>query len=491
MTARSEAAPAIVWLRDDLRLADNPALAAAAAGGRPLLVVYILDDISSGLRPLGGATRWWLHGALASLGAGLQAIGGRLDLLAGEAAGCLDSLAAAAGAGDVFWNRRYAPAEVALDTRIKAALQARGLAVHSFSGHLLHEPWEVRPKSGGFFKVFTPFLRAAEAAGPPPVPLPSPPALPSADYPAAGPPRVSLDDLRLRPTHPDWAAGLRQTWRPGEPEGRGQLQAFVTKSLHGYATGRDQPAADTTSRLSAFLRFGAVSVRQAYHAAEAEAAAGRASRADVQKFHAELRWRDFAYNLLFHVPEFATRHFKTSFEHFPWLTPNAGVLHAWQQGRTGYPIVDAGMRELWRTGFMQNRVRLVTASFLVKHLLTDWRVGEAWFWDTLCDADPASNATNWQWVAGSGPDAAPYFRVFNPVLQGEKFDPDGAYVRANVPELAQVPARWIHQPWRAPKRDLAAAGVVLGDTYPLPIVDHDAARERALAAFAAMRSATA
>ena len=480
-------APAIVWFRDDLRLADQPALHAAAESGRPLICIYILDDGTDGVRPPGGASRWWLHHSLTALAESFARIGGRLDVLRGRPLVLLRQLASASSAASVFWTRRYAPAEREADAAIKAALQADGVEVRSFNGQLLFEPWTVKGKSGDFLKVFTPFWRAALNGPPPALPLPAPKSLKTAKWPAKGPARVDIGDLGLLPSKPDWAGGLRAAWTPGEAGARQRFDYFLDSGLRRYASDRDRPDVEATSRLSPHLRFGEISPRQIFHAvrhlSEADGATGR----DAEKFLSEVGWREFSYNLLFHAPDLTRRNFQTRFDAFPWGEPSAKLLDAWRRGRTGYPIVDAGMRELWITGFMHNRVRMIAASFLIKHLMIDWRTGEEWFWDTLCDADPANNPAGWQWVAGSGADAAPYFRVFNPILQGEKFDPDGAYVRTYVPELAKLPTKWIHKPWIAPPDVRKAAGLASSKTYPSPIVDHDTARQRALAAFASLR----
>jgi deoxyribodipyrimidine photo-lyase len=481
MPVTDEDAPAIVWFRDDLRLHDQPALAAAAATGRPLHCVYVFDQESPGLRGLGGASRWWLHHSLDALSASLETIGGRLDILRGPAAEIVPKLAAASAASSIFWTRRYGAAEIEIDRAIKAALTLQGLTVESSNGQLLHEPWTVKTKSGASFQTFTPFWRAACALRRQDTleTVAAPKRLQAPMWQSDFPPRHALTDLALLPVTPDWAGGLRETWQPGEAGAQARLRAFLDDGLSGYATDRDRLDRDT-SRLSPHLRFGEISPRQvlaaALHARDAE----RAPAQDVEKFITELGWREFCYHLLFHFPDLASRNFQPRFDDFPWRKP-PGELAAWCQGLTGYPIVDAGMRQLWQTGTMHNRVRMVCASFLTKHLLVDWRTGERWFWDTLCDADLANNPANWQWVAGCGADAAPYFRIFNPVLQGEKFDPSGDYVRRYIPELARLPHKWIHKPWQAPPPVLQSAGLALPADYPLPIVDHAKARERALA----------
>lgn len=472
---------ALVWFRDDLRLDDNPALKAAQASGRPLALAYVLDEESERLRPLGGAARWWLGRSLASLSAAIAAKGGRLILRRGRAGDIVPALVEELNAAAVYWNRRYGAAEIAVDTALKSALAGRGVAVESFGGSLLHEPWTVRTQAGDPFRVFTPFYRSAGRQA---VRTPS-----RADdaWSFAGSARSDrLDDWALEPTAPDWAAGLRASWTPGERGARDRLAAFLDDDLAGYATLRDRPDLGRTSRLSPHLRFGEISPHQVLAAVRHAADAGAASPADTEKLISELYWREFSYHLLFHFPDLAGTNVNRRFDAFEWQDDPA-LERAWRRGRTGYPIVDAGMRQLWQTGWMHNRVRMLAASFLVKHGLTDWRRGEAWFWDTLIDADPANNPASWQWVAGSGADAAPYFRIFNPVTQGETFDPDGAYVRRFVPELAGLPAGIIHKPWTAAPEMLRRAGVVLGETYPFPIVEHPAARERALARFARIR----
>jgi deoxyribodipyrimidine photo-lyase len=478
----SEPAPTIVWFREDLRLSDNPALAAAARRGGPLVCVYVRDPKPVGRR-MGGAARWWLHGALAALEETLATHGGRLTILHGGEEASVVELAKACRASAVLWNRRYDEAGRRVDERVAAALAGEGIEAGSFNGHLLREPGEVTNRAGAPFSVFTAYWRAACQMNAPATPLPVPASLrfhalreDSAIRP------VPLASLRLEPTAPDWAGGLRVRWRPGEAAGQACLEAFIARGIDGYAVGRDRPDRPATSLLSPYLRFGHVSARQVWHAVAAAQEAGRTKEEDALKFLAELGWREFCHDLLLHQPDMAQRNLQSRFDAMPWRDDPA-ALGAWQHGRTGYPIVDAGMRQLWATGFMHNRVRMIVASFLAKHLLIDWRHGEAWFWDTLVDADPANNPANWQWVAGSGADAAPYFRIFNPILQGEKFDPDGAYVKYWLPELRNVPLAFVHKPWTAPRDLLTAAGPRLGTGYPPPIIDHAAARARALQAW--------
>ncbi|MEG9883617.1 MAG: deoxyribodipyrimidine photo-lyase, partial [Hyphomicrobiales bacterium] len=475
--------PVIVWFRDDFRLADHPALHAGVSSGRPVLCLYIHDEERAGPRRPGGAARWWLHGALDSLDAALRKYGARLALLRGSQEEILEVLAVNLEAAAVYWNRRYDKAGRDIDARLKKSLGSHGVTAKSFNGALLHEPWTIENKAGGAVRVFTSYWKQACRIGDPPLPLPKPEAIRSFPWPGELAARVvSLDALDLKPSAgPDWTQGLAETWIPGEDEALRRLDRFVAGALRGYATRRDRPDAVTTSRLSPSLCFGHISPRQIWHRAKLAVGAGQtdATGRDLDKFLSELGWREFSYHLLYHHPDLGARNLNSRFDAMPWRGDPA-ALEAWRRGRTGYPLVDAGMRELWASGWMHNRVRMVVASFLIKHLLIDWREGEAWFWDTLVDADPANNAASWQWVAGSGADAAPYFRVFNPVLQGEKHDPEASYVRRWVPELARLPLSHIHKPWQAPANMLRDAGVRLGETYPFPIVDHHQARERAL-----------
>ncbi len=468
--------PTLVWLRDDLRLDDNPALAAACETDAPLIIVYVRESGPTP-RPPGGAARWWLHHALAALGSALLARGQRLVLRSGTAANVIPEIARSAGAAGVLFNRRYGP-PAAVDSAVESALRTDGVAVTTFKANLLYEPDEIRGP-GGPMKVFSAYWRRTESGPPPRSPVAAPVRFPSPVDGIAGEP---LESLALLPTTPDWVGGLREAWTPGEEGGRRRLADFVDDGMDGYAAGRDFPAEPRTSRLSPHLRFGEISPFRIL------ASLGVRSGRDAAKFVSELGWREFAWHAFGNHPDMATANLRPDFDAFPWVAPTTADLDAWRKGLTGYPIVDAGMRELWQTGWMHNRVRMIVASFLTKHLLIDWRVGEAWFWDTLVDADPANNPFGWQWVAGSGFDAQPYFRIFNPVLQGEKFDPDGAYVRRFVPELADLPDRFVHHPWDAAPLELQAAGIRLGRDYPEPVIDHAFARQRALAAYAAMRA---
>ncbi|OYX69614.1 MAG: deoxyribodipyrimidine photolyase [Rhizobiales bacterium 32-66-11] len=471
--------PALVWFRDDLRLADNPALTHGARDGRPVAALYVLDEVSPGVRPLGGAARWWLAQSLKALARDLGAHGIPLVLRRGRAGEIVPALARTLGAGLVTFNSRPGAGERAIDEQVAAALRAAGGEARLFNGHMLHEPGSVHTAAGTLPRTFSAFHRAALKDWTPRPPLPLPPRLEAARHAQAS---EDLARWALEPSRPDWAQGLRATWQVGEAAARERLNAFLSAGGRGYAELRDRPDRDHVSRLSPHLRWGETSPRQVasavLHAVEAQGLAPH----DGEKFLAELYWREFNHHILNAAPDLATRNLNPAFDAFPWRdAPEACA--AWQSGRTGYPIVDAAMRQLWQTGWMHNRVRMVVASFLAKHLLVDWRAGERWFWDTLVDADAASNPGNWQWVAGSGVDAAPYFRIFNPVLQGEKFDPDGAYVRAFVPELARLPSALIHKPWTGDAAALARAGVRLGRDYPRPIVDHAQARARALDAF--------
>ncbi|MDE1148334.1 MAG: deoxyribodipyrimidine photo-lyase [Azospirillaceae bacterium] len=474
-------APIIVWFRQDLRLADNPALAHAHATGRPIVPLYILDEAAPGAWAPGGASRWWLHHSLAALGNALTKAGCPLVLRRGRADVVLHTLMREVGASAVVWNRCYEPHAIARDSALKADLKAEGVAVDSFNAALLAEPWTVKTNAGGPFKVFTPFWKSLRANLAPPDLAPTPKSLAAPPTPPDG---DSLSDWGLLPTKPDWAGGMRDTWTPGEAGAHRRLADFLAGPVAGYSEGRDYPAQPRTSRLSPHLHFGELSPRQIWVAAEAAATPG--NRGEVDAFQRELGWREFCHHLLYHFPVLPERPLNPKFEAFAWDRDDRH-LAAWQRGRTGYPIVDAGMRELWATGWMHNRVRMVVGSFLVKHLLLPWTAGQAWFWDTLVDADLANNAASWQWIAGCGADAAPYFRVFNPVLQGEKFDAQADYVRRWVPELAGLPDSLIHQPWTASTPVLRAAGVTLGRDYPHPIVEHKAARQRALDTFAQIK----
>ena len=459
----------IVWFRQDLRIGDNPALAAAARRG-PVVPLYILDE--GGRRPLGAASRWWLHHSLTALDKSL----GGLVLRRGDAAAILPQLAKAAGAYTIVWNRCHEPDATARDEHVVAAMAKAGIAVEGFNGNLLHEPSEVKTQTGGPFKVYTPFWRACRARHVPP-----PQRAVRPDVNIKGIDSDSLASWALLPKKPNWAAAWDKYWTPGEDGAQARLDAFLRSDLKDYATARDRMAGRNTSLLSPHLHFGEISPRQVF--ARVAVAGDKAGMSQAAaKFEAELGWREFCAHLVYHFPNIATDNWRKEFDAFAWRR-SAADLRAWQRGETGYPMVDAGMRELWQTGWMHNRVRMIVASFLVKHLRIHWRDGEAWFWDTLVDADLANNAGNWQWVAGSGADASPYFRIFNPMIQGAKFDPEGEYVRRWCPELKNLPDKFIHAPFDADGEVLEKAGIVLGRDYPKPIVDHAEARDAALAAY--------
>ncbi|WP_027052412.1 cryptochrome/photolyase family protein [Mesorhizobium erdmanii] len=466
---RDQAGPIIVLFRDDLRVADNGALAAAGATGRPVVPLFILDENGKDARPLGGASRWWLHHSLEALERSLETLGGQLFLRRGATEKIVAEAVKETRAGAVFWNRRYSPAGMDADKALKSSLREQGLEAKSHDGFLLHEPSRIATQSGDFYKVFTPFYkRLAEEDARDPIDAPA--SLAGWKGKLAS---DRLDAFEFLPRHPDWSAGLAQRWQPGEQGARERLARFAEDGLDNYAENRDLPGIEGTSGLSPHLAHGEITPFQIM------AALRRRRGKDAETFRKELGWREFSYHLLFNRPRLHKENFRPSFEAFEWQEAPA-ALRAWQRGLTGYPIVDAGMRELWHTGWMHNRVRMIAASFLVKDLLIDWRTGEDWFWDTLVDADAASNPASWQWVAGSGADAAPYFRIFNPVLQGEKFDPQGSYIRAYVPELAKLPDRYIHRPFEAPAAVLRDCGLSIGKDYPSPIVDHAMARDRAL-----------
>lgn len=462
---------ALVWLRNDLRLADNPALAAACKSAEvTALYIHETDD---GLRPPGGAARWWLHHSLEDLAANLSSIGVPLRIESGKAEDVLTSVIKETGAEALHWNRRYGPAGRALDATIKAAFRDKGLSVTSHPGNVLAEPWTIETGQGKPYSVFTPFwksLRTAEIARP----------IAAPDGKAIKAHPVDTDYVQ-----PEWAGKLGQYWKIGEQAAQDRLADFLDEQVTDYPEGRDIPAKDVTSRLSPHLRFGEISPRQIWHAAQSFAHAHSQQAGAVDKFLSELAWRDFSYHQLYHREDIASRPMQEKYTAMSWRHAPA-QFKAWQKGQTGLPIVDAGMRQLWETGYMHNRVRMLVASLLTKNMLIDWRQGEDWFWDTLVDADEANNPASWQWVAGSGLDAAPYFRIFNPVTQGERFDGSGDYVRQWVPEVAKLEDKWIHTPADAPKDVLAKAKIDIGKTYPAPIVDLKTSRQRALDAAAAL-----
>ena len=464
---------AIVWFRNDLRIADNPALGAAIEATEQVTALFVHEQDAE-LRPIGAAAAWWLHLSLDRLAADLAELGIPLVVETGTARTIVAERARRHAARAVFWNRRYSPGSRALDAEIKSGLGRLGIEVRSFNAALLVEPFEIATGTGTPYTVFTPFWRALRQRDIAP-PLPRPKARQ-----AAIPPPTA--QLRERPI---WARKLESHWAIGEAAAQRALLGFLDQRVDAYASGRDIPARDVTSRLSPHLRFGEIGPRQIWHAAHLHAAAHAPEGEAIERFLSEIAWREFSYHLLYHRADIATVPMQGKYAAMPWRD-DPDALRMWRQGQTGIPIVDAGMRQLWATGWMHNRVRMLAASLLTKNLLLDWRLGEQWFWDTLVDADEANNPAGWQWAAGCGADAAPYFRIFNPVTQGEKFDPDGRYVRRWVPELQHLPNDWIHRPGEAPAAILQAARVALGAGYPRPLVDLKASRERALALFAAL-----
>ncbi len=475
----------LVLFQENLRLADNPALIAALEAGDPVIPVFVLDDNAPGHWRLGGASRWWLHHSLENLAASIEHIGGRLILRRGRTPDIVLDLIENNDVGAVFFQRGYAPWSAAVEAKIKSRCDEKGVLCKRYGGHLLFEPEAIRTKQGNPYTVFTPFWRACQESPPPARPSAAPKKL---SAPADWPNSEDLTDLKLMPQGFDWTGGLADAWQPGEVGADKRFALFLEQGLGAYKDKRDLPGQpQATSMLSPHLRFGEISARSIWWRVMSQIEAHPETKTDGMHFLRELAWRDFSYHLLFNTPDLPEEPLKQNFADFPWASDTQDLLKRWQRGLTGYPIVDAGMRQLWQTGYMHNRVRMIAASFLIKDLLVDWREGEAWFWDTLVDADIANNSASWQWVAGCGADAAPYFRIFNPVLQGEKFDPDGAYVRQYVPELSALPDKFIHKPWEAPKEVLAQANISLGATYPAPMVDRKITRQRALDAYATIK----
>jgi len=489
----AEQTPAtIVWFRKDLRLEDNPALHAAltgssAAQGGEVIPVFIWSPEDEFTWSPGAASKWWLHHSLLALETELEKLGLKLIISRGEALTELLKLVTQTKASTILWNRRYEPQLIARDKRIKEELKKRGLETESFNSLLLKEPWEILSKTKTPYQVYTPFFKALLAEGPPAAALPRPKPFPGQRSLSLS--SLTVEELKLLPEI-DWAEGMREMWTPGEAGAQQQLRRFV-HDVGEYDELRNRPDLGKTSRLSPHLHFGEISPRQIWHTV-AEAFGDRLLFQNLKQckgpevYLKEIAWREFAYHLLYHFPHTAESPLRAEFANFPWQRDQR-LLKRWQKGQTGYPIVDAGMRELWQTGWMHNRVRMIVASFLVKNLLVPWQAGAAWFWDTLVDADLASNTLGWQWTAGCGADAAPYFRIFNPILQGAKFDPRGDYVRRFVPELRSLEERYIHQPWEAPVLALRNAGITLGSNYPRPIVALPETRERALEAYAEMK----
>ena len=464
----------IVWFRQDLRVIDNPALLAAVEHGT-VVPVYIFDTELDEADQPGGASNWWLYHSLVSLN---KRLNGHLQCFTGEPKKILSELVDKFSAQAVFWNRCYEPAVIDRDKEIKQTLRERDCLVSSFNGSLLWEPMSIRKQDGGVYRVFTPYYRkGCLQASAPRYPSSAPERITYADVANEG---HSIEDAGLLPEI-NWDSEFSKHWSPGEEGAADKLSDFIKHAAKGYEDQRNIPSVRGTSRLSPHLHFGEISPNQVWYALLNTFDDQGSS--DLDCFLSELGWREFSYYLLFHFPTITDKNFNSQFDKFKWLNQDEKYT-AWTKGRTGIPIVDAGMRELWQTGYMHNRVRMIVGSFLVKNLLIDWRKGERWFWDCLVDADRASNSASWQWVAGSGADAAPYFRIFNPVLQGEKFDKQGSYVKKYCPELANMPDKYLHKPWDAPKEVLKKAGVELGSTYPKPIADLKQSRQRALDAYA-------
>ncbi|MBX2848546.1 MAG: DNA photolyase family protein [Acidiferrobacterales bacterium] len=464
------------WFREDLRLSDNIALSHAAAAG-DVLLVYVLPT------ELGGASKWWLHHSLTSLQSDLAKQNQRLMLLSGDAAEIIPRVAEQCAVDCVTWNRVYSPNGVALGQRVKESLIGLEIDAKSCNSQLLIEPSKLLTKQETPYKVFTPFWRECIRVLDPAECLAEP--------------RINgfkhklkadlLEDWSLLPNKPNWAEGFADIWQPGEEGAHQRLEQFLDKGIHRYSGGRDIPSEDNTSKLSPHLAFGEIGPRQIWHAVRERLASRQVSSSNGEKFLSEIGWREFSRYLLFHFPHIERKPYAEKFERFPWAD-DTNLIAAWQRGKTGYPIVDAGMRELWNTGFMHNRVRMIVASFLTKHCLSHWQHGMDWFWDTLLDADIANNTASWQWAAGCGADAAPYFRIFNPITQGEKFDAEGDYLKRWVPELAELPKKFLFKPWEADAATLAQADVRLGENYPFPIVDHKSARELALSSYSSIKS---
>lgn len=476
--------PIIVWFRQDLRLADNPALSAAVNRGAPAIPVFIWAPDEDGDWPPGAASRVWLHQSLAALDAELRAVGSRLIIRRGPTCRALLEIARQTGAKSIFWNRRYEPAIMDRDKLLEESLCTAGYEVESFNAALLYEPWTIQNRSGRPFQVFTPFWKLCLTLPEPAAPGSAPEVV---SAPKQWPDSLPLASLELEPRL-SWVGAIRAAWQPGRAGAANQLMHFLDSAFASYSTDRNRPDLPGTSRLSPHLHFGEVSPRQIWHALRnrADSHGWPPAKWRGSQFLTELGWREFAHHLLFHFPHTPAEPLRTEFTRFPWRK-DRNSLQAWQRGQTGYPLVDAGMRELWTTGWMHNRVRMIVASFLVKDLMISWQEGARWFWDTLVDADLAQNTLGWQWTAGCGADAAPFFRVFNPTGQGERFDPRGDYVRRWIPKLARLPDEWIHRPHEAPAAVLTRAGVELGKDYPNPIVSHSIAREVALEAFARLK----
>ena len=480
-------AKALVWFRNDLRLTDNPALFNALSACSYIVPIFIYTPEEECAWPPGAASLWWLHYSLTELTASLAKTGTKLIIRKGLAAKTLSKMAQDIGAEAVFYNRRYEPWAREQEQQVDDELNKENIEINSYNANLLFTPEQILNKSETPFKVFTPYWNKLSSLPPPEKPLPKPRSINKLATAIKLSKIKSLEvkDLKLLPNI-DWARGIRETWQPGEKGAQAALREFIATGLANYSQGRDRPALSAVSRLSPYLHFGEISPRTIWHAIKQHSLFETKISSASDHYLRELAWREFAHYLLYYFPQTTDKPLRPEFNKFPWSN-NKKYLNAWRRGLTGYPIVDAGMRELWHTGWMHNRVRMIVASFLVKDLLISWQEGAKWFWDTLVDADLANNTLGWQWTAGCGADAAPYFRIFNPVLQGEKFDPDGTYVRHWIPELKNISSKWIHSPWLAPAEQLTAAGIKLGINYPYPIVDHHLARQRSLSAFAGIK----
>ncbi len=458
--------PCLVWFRRDLRLSDNPALTAARESGSPIIPIFIWETEKRSWED-GAASKVWLHHSLLSLDNSLQKHGSLLHIQMGDPFSVIFTIMKKTGAKSIFWNRLYEPYFIKRDAEIEKKCKREGYHVETFQASLWFAPKEILSKDDTPYRVFTPFWKTCQKNFPLGTPLPAPKKLIVYSGSVSS---VSIDKLQLLPKI-HWEKNFFPFWKIGEAHAKAKLSSFLKKRVKEYVSKRDYPVEEWGSYLSPHLHFGEISPRQVLHMSQ-----------DIPKtepFLRQIAWREFAQHLLYFFPYTESKALRKSFHSFPWKM-NSRLLQKWQRGVTGYPIVDAGMRQLWKTGWMHNRVRMIVASFLVKDLMIPWQEGAQWFWDTLVDADLANNTLGWQWVAGCGADAAPYFRIFNPVLQGEKFDPDGDYVRTYVPEIAPLPSKWIHKPWKAPSDVVKKAGIELGSTYPFPIVDHDVARANAL-----------
>ncbi|MBT7110436.1 MAG: deoxyribodipyrimidine photo-lyase [Proteobacteria bacterium] len=470
--------PVIVWLRQELRLKDHPALEAAGANGRPVILCFIRNTATDRSWLPGAASCWWLHQSLREISQKVQNAGGKIVLRSGNPAEEITKISIESGASAVYWTNAIEPSDRKDELLLRAELEKNAIGSEGFEGNLLFDPSEIKSQSGTPFRVFTPFwknclktrvkMRTVQKSS---MPVFSQNSLKS----------ESLDSWNFFPKRPNWAREFNSVWQPGEDGGQAALSNFVGRATD-YEQDRNYPAKDNTSRLSPYLHFGNISAAQAFSATDQQ----NLTNEGALSFQRELGWREFCAHLLIHFPQMPEKSFKPEFSEFPWIE-DYNALAAWQKGCTGFPIVDAGMRQLWQTGWMHNRVRMVAASVLVKHLLVHWKHGQQWFWDTLVDADLASNSAGWQWVAGCGADAAPYFRVFNPVLQGQKFDPDGNYIKQWVPELMDLPKKYLHTPWLAPAEVLKNANLDIGKNYPAPLIEPDVGRKRALNALAQLK----